>query len=130
MIPLRLPFLPTRLNAKHPLLLENLLEFAESGLQNAVDSSIEMLSDFHQHDLQSRYLKKFMGLPFWELKTRSRGGVKGGVRIYLFIATNTAYCVNAEIKPSSQPDAAKLEEATMPVRCAYMVKKLLRFTEH
>jgi hypothetical protein len=107
-------------------LIENLLEFAESGLQNAVDSSIEMLSDFHQHDMNSRYLKKLIGLPFWELKTRSRGGIKGGVRIYLFIANNIAYCINAEIKPSSQPDAIKLEEVAMIYRAFKVGKRIFK----
>ncbi len=126
MIPLQLPYLPTRLDALHPLLIENLLEFAESGLQNAVDTSIEMLSDFHQNDMDSRYLKKLIGLPFWELKTRSRGGIKGGVRIYLFIANNTAYCVNAEIKPSSQPDAVKLEQVAMIYRVFKAGKRIFK----
>ena len=122
MIVLRLPYLPSRLNAQHPLLIENLLEFAEAGHQNAVDTSIEMLSDFHQNDLSSRYLKKLIGLPFWELKTRSRGGIKGGVRVYLFIADDMAFCVNAEIKPEDKPNANKLEEVAIIFR-AYKAGK-------
>jgi hypothetical protein len=110
-IPLRLPYLPYRLSARHPLLIENLLEFAQEGHQVAVDACIEMLTDLHLYDFQSRYLKKLVGLPFFELKTRSRGGIKGGARVYLFIADDMAFCVNAEIKPEKEPNAQKLEQA-------------------
>jgi hypothetical protein len=126
MIVLRLPHLPTRFHAQHPLLIENLLEFAETGHQDAVNASIEMLSDFHQHDLNSRYLKKLIGLPFWELKTRSRGGIKGGIRIYVFIADDMAFCVNAEIKPANSPNPNKLEEVAMIFRAYKAGKQILK----
>ena len=87
--------------------------------------------DFQVHDyaLQTAFrtilcitARNEIGLPFWELKTRSRGGIKGGVRVYLFIADDMAFCVNAEIKPEDKPNANKLEEVAIIFR-AYKAGK-------
>jgi hypothetical protein len=103
---------PARLAARHPRLIEDLLELAAEGQQEAVNAMIEMLADFHQHGLDSRFPKKLKGYPVWELKTRTRGGMKGGARIYFFFAgKSTAIMVNAESKEGDAPDARKLSEA-------------------
>jgi hypothetical protein len=61
---------PNQLDAEHPIIIENLLEFSENQQQSAIDSIIEMLSDLHQFGQDSRYLKKMKGNLVWELKTR------------------------------------------------------------
>jgi hypothetical protein len=105
---------PNQLDAEHPIIIENLLEFSENQQQSAIDSIIEMLSDLHQFGQGSRYLKKMKGNLVWELKTRSRGGQKGGARVYLFFYTpeaeTSAVVVNAEIKDDDEPSEAKLIE--------------------
>ncbi len=74
-------------------------------------SRIEMLNDFHLHGKDSRYSQKFAGLPIWELKTTSRGGTKGGARLYFFfLETNEAVLVNAEVKSGHSPGIAKIKE--------------------
>ena len=76
-----MPFLqarhPNRLASEHTLLVEDLIEIAESGWQEAVDAIIEMLADFHVFGTNSRFAEKMKNLPIWELKTRTRGGLKG-----------------------------------------------------
>ena len=75
---------------------------------------IAMLVDFHARDLESRFVKKLKGLPIWELKTRSRGGSKGGARVYFFLTLNpkatATVLVNAEAKDVDAPSDTELEE--------------------
>ena len=75
---------------------------------------IEMLTDLHQMGRDSRFLKKMKNNLVWALKTRSRGGQKGGARVYLFFYTpetkTAAVIVNAEIKDGDEPSEAKLIE--------------------
>jgi hypothetical protein len=54
---------PEHLEAKHPRLIEDLLELALTGKQDAVDTIITMLEDFHHQGFQSRFVKKLKGLP-------------------------------------------------------------------
>ncbi len=107
----RLARQPNRLEAKHSRLVEDLLELAKSGNQEAVDTLIMMLGDFHQNGFNSRFVKKLKGLPIWELKSRSRGGHKGGARVYFFITEKDEVAlINAESKVASEPSASKLDE--------------------
>jgi hypothetical protein len=108
---------PNRLNAPNPIIIENLLETVHSNQQASVDSIILMLQDFYLNGRKSRYLEKFKTLPFYELKTRSRGGQKGGARVYLFLTNNDeAIVVNAEIKTGHTPSPQKLEEVAIVLR--------------
>ena len=72
---------PNRLNAKYPLIIENLLEISQANHQEALNAIIQMLEDLVQNELTSRYAKTLEETPIWELKTRSRGGIKGGARV-------------------------------------------------
>jgi hypothetical protein len=72
---------------------------------------IEMLHDLYTQDLNTRFAKKLKDYPLWELKTRARGGIKGGARIYFFVENNIAFIINAEVKTSNEPSQKKLEEA-------------------
>lgn len=110
-----MPFLqarhPNRLNSEHTLLIEDLIEMAESGWQEAVDAIVEMLADFHGSGTDSRFAEKFKSMPVWELKTRSRGGLKGGARVYFFVTPKgESMVVNAEVKSGNAPSEAKLYE--------------------
>lgn len=67
---------------------------------NERKAAVEMLRDLRDKGLASRFAKKMHG-PMWELKTRSRGGGKGGVRVYFLVIEETAYLVHAEAKPKS-----------------------------
>ena len=112
---------PHRLQALHPRLVEDLLELARGGHQNALDAIVGMLEDLVQQGLKSRYALPLKGTPIWELKTRARGGPKGGARVYwvpLEVAVKNheetetfAVMVNAEIKAESTPNPSKLAEA-------------------
>jgi hypothetical protein len=99
-------------DSNHPIIIENLLEFVEDGQQEAVTMLIEMLRDLHQEGLASRFVKKLSGIRVWELKTKSRGGQKGGARVY-FYPTKEAevLIINAEIKIASAASPQKLKEA-------------------
>jgi Phage derived protein Gp49-like (DUF891) len=111
MQPLVLARLPDRLDAKHPRIIEDLLSIAKDGHIEALKAMIEMLDDFYQNGRDSRHVEKFMGFPIWELKTASRGGTKGGARIYFFFTdTNEAVLVNAEVKSGNSPSQTKIKE--------------------
>jgi hypothetical protein len=100
---------PERLVATHPLIIEDLLGLAEAGKQEAVDMMITMLSDLHQQGRGSRYLRAMTGTPIWELKSRSRGGLKGGSRVYLFLNEHDeAGIVNCEAKDGDEASRNKL----------------------
>jgi len=110
-----------RLQALHSRLVEDLLELAHGGHQDALDAIIGMLEDLVQQGLKSRYALALKSTPLWELKTRARGGPKGGARVYWFpleVAfedredTETfAVVVSAEVKAESTPNPFKLAEA-------------------
>ncbi len=108
---------PHRLSAPHPRIIEDLLEMVQNNQQESVNSIIGMLQDFYTNGRDSRYLEKLKQLPFHELKTRSRGGQKGGARVYLFLTNDDeAVIVNAEIKTGNKPDEMKLEEVAIVLR--------------
>ncbi len=99
---------PHRLQAPHPLLIQELLELATLGKQLAVSTIIEMLQNLYTDGRESRFLVKLGRSPLWELKPTSRGGEKGGSRVYLFLLpTGEAGLVNCEVK---EPDAPTSQE--------------------
>jgi hypothetical protein len=69
---IRYAFHPDNLSAKNPRLVEDLQDFS----LEAIVATIKMIADFYEFGLESRCVKKLQGLPVWELKTQSRGGVK------------------------------------------------------
>ena len=109
---------PNRLNAVHPRIIEDLIDLCDTS-QRAVDAIVLMIEDLLQFGTDSRYAIPLQGTPVWELKTRSRGGQKGGARVYWFPITinikNTAEAfavlVNAEAKTGITLNTNKLEEA-------------------
>ncbi|MCY1704273.1 hypothetical protein [Deinococcus sp. SL84] len=110
-----MPFvLYQRLHAQRAAILDDLLEMVAAGQQEAVNTAIRMLTDLYLQGHQSSYAKKLQSLPIWELKSHSRGGSKGGTRIYFYFRTNgDAVIVNAEVKAGDTPSATLLKEATL-----------------
>jgi hypothetical protein len=102
---------PSRLDAKHSRIIEDLLELAKARNQEAVNMMIAMLTDFHKQGFESRFVKKLKGLPIWELKSRARGGAKGGSRVYFFVTgEDEVAIINAESKSGDAPSSYKLDE--------------------
>jgi hypothetical protein len=103
MVTLRLVRYPHHQNTTRSAIVDDLLEMAARGQTSSVKAAIEMLSDLHQNGIQSRFLKKMHGV-LWELKTRARGGEKGGTRIYLFwLSANQVAVLHGEVKEEDTP---------------------------
>jgi hypothetical protein len=121
----RLCYHPAR-KTKHPLVIEDMLELAEAGRQEAVDACVMMLADFFRQGKDSRYCKVMKGL-FWELKSRSRGGLKGGTRVYFFwLGENyqETAIVRAEYKTEAEPDVAILNDVAEIIEAYRQGKKV------
>jgi hypothetical protein len=102
---LKLARAPDELRRKHPLIIEQLLALVAASKVDGVRMIIEMLSDLHSHGRESRFLVKMKG-PFWELKSKTRGGERGGARVYLFLLPgDAAGVVTCEVKEDERPDA-------------------------
>jgi hypothetical protein len=85
-----------------------------------------MLTDFFQEGINSRYCKPLKGL-FWELKSRSRGGLKGGSRVYFFwvgAEYQEAAIVRAEYKPEKEPDVTILNSIAEVIQTYRQGKKV------
>lgn len=94
------------------MIIDEFLGLVELGKIDALSTMVAMLDDLYRHGRDSRYLEKLKKLPLYELKSASRGGEKGGARIYLFfLANGDAGIVNCEVKEDRSPDRAKLESA-------------------
>jgi hypothetical protein len=105
------PFDPDDLAAEHPPFVEDLIELLAQGHQETLDTIIKMAADLKQHGRNSRYLKKLESYPLWELKSRSRGGEKGGARVYLFIGPDDAFFLcHAEYKAENEAAQQLLED--------------------
>jgi hypothetical protein len=108
---LRLAYNPTHLDARNPRIIEEWLELIKAGQQLAVNAMVEMMADLHQNGHTSRFIKSLKGLPLLELKTTSRGGEKGGARIYFFFAEGEAIICNCEVKKDNEASETVLDEA-------------------
>jgi hypothetical protein len=103
-VPLRLARHPERLDSPRALVIDDLLELALEGKQDAVDSCITMLESLFLEGHESRFVQNMQGLPLLELKTRSRGGEKGGARVYFYWNRfGEAVLVGAESKKGDSP---------------------------
>jgi hypothetical protein len=91
-------------------IIDDLLSWAKSGRQEAVDQAIIMLSDLCKNGHTSTYLKKLHNSPISELKTHARGGTKGGVRVYLYWRpSEIAVICGGEIKEDDRAGRPLLE---------------------
>lgn len=92
---------PNRPAARFPRILETLLEMNRAGYSEAVTECIRMCRDLWQHGRGSRYAKPLRHLPgAWELKPTTRGGFRGGARVYFFwLSDGRPVLTGAEYKP-------------------------------
>jgi hypothetical protein len=101
---------PNSLDAKHPILIAEMLALRKQGKRQAVSVIIAMVRDLRQHGRASRYLVSLKGSPIYELKPKARGGEKGGARVYLFLTEHDeAGLVTCEVKDAVEPDPIKLK---------------------
>ncbi len=99
-----------RRNSGEAAIIEDMLSWGKAGKQEAIDQAVAMLTDLYQNGHESMYLKKLQNLPISELKTHARGGVKGGVRVYLYWRPNSVAAVcGGEIKEDERAGRALLE---------------------
>lgn len=106
--------LPNSLDSKHPVLIEEMLRLKKDRKGEAVSTIIEMVRDLKQHGRESRYLVAMTGYPIYELKPRSRGGEKGGTRVYLFLTEHDeAGLVTCEVKDGDKADVGKLKKTLL-----------------
>ena len=108
MVVIAYPYHSDDLEQLNPPLIQDLIELEATGHQACVSQIINMIADLKTNGGDSRYLKNMSG-PFLELKTASRGGDKGGARVYLFqTAPETFYLCHAECKKASEASAVLL----------------------
>jgi hypothetical protein len=110
MMRLYLPRHPDHLDAKNPRIIEDLQTLISEGKQEAVNTLVLMLKDLHEQGEKSRFVRSLKGLPVFELKSASRGGEKGGARVYFFYADGGAVVCNCEVKDEAEADLKLLEE--------------------
>ena len=78
------PFDPDDLRAKNPPFVQDLLELKRRGYSETIGEVSKMVAALKEQGNESGFLKKLKGTPISELKSHSRGGQKGGARVYLF----------------------------------------------
>lgn len=71
-------------NGTQTLVVRDLLAMRATGQRAAVTAIIRMVRDLKAAGRDSRNAIPLKGVALWELKTRSRGGEKGGARVYFF----------------------------------------------
>jgi len=101
------------LRARHPRIIEALLELNQAGYAETVAECIRMCRDLRATGHESRYAKPLRHLPgAWELKPTTRGGLRGGARVYfLWLSDGRPLLTGAEYKePGAPADDDLLDE--------------------
>ena len=114
---------PRRPGATYPRIIETLLGMNRAGYALAVTEYIRMCRDLRDHGHESRYAKPLRHLPgAWELKPTTRGGQRGGARVYFFwLSDGRPLLTGAEYKaPGADANDDLLDEL---VDIAEAVKK-------
>jgi hypothetical protein len=114
---------PARLRAQHTRIVETLLIMNQAGHAVAVSECIRMCRDLRASGHDSRYAKPLRHLPgAWELKPTTRGGLRGGARVYFFwLGDGRPLLTGAEYKvPGAGASDALLDEL---VDMVYAVKQ-------
>lgn len=112
-----LEYHPSRSDAEQPLLLEEMQALNDAGQGEAVTAMIRMIIDLQTNGRDSRFIRALRGLPVFELKTMSRGKLKGGARVYFFLGRyGEAHLVNCEVKDGDEPSTGKLKVAVLALR--------------
>lgn len=96
-------------DSAHPSIIEDLLELTAQ--QDGLDMCIEMIEDLYHFAHQSRFVRAMHG-PLAELKSQTRGGERGGSRVYFaWVGKDAVLLLTAEIKEGSAPSHHKLAES-------------------
>jgi hypothetical protein len=104
------PFHPKRLKDQHPPLIADLIHLETTGHHDCVSQIIAMIADLKEQGTNSRFLKAFSG-GILELKSRARGGDKGGARVYLFRTSQNEFLLcHAECKQGNFANATLLAD--------------------
>lgn len=88
--------------------------FIRKGQHAAVEQIGWMLQDLRKSGPSCRFLRMLKGTSLWELKPSTRGGQKGGARVYLAFSKDKGILVlNAEVKRPDDysPSLNKLRQA-------------------
>jgi hypothetical protein len=117
------PFDPNDLEAKHPRFMQDVLHLKVKGNHQAVEEIIKMVKALKELGLECGFVKKLKGSPLLELRSHSRGGNKGGARVYFFRAPNNIFMLcRAEWKQGIKADTVLLEDSAY-ILLAFKQKK-------
>jgi hypothetical protein len=106
------PYDPDDLEARYPPFMKDVLDLKLKGNHQAVEEIIKMVRALKELGLDCGFVKKLKGSPLLELRTHSRGGNKGGVRVYFFQAPNNTFMLcRAEWKQGSKANQTLLEDS-------------------
>lgn len=107
------PFDPDDLEAKHPLFMQDVIALKVKGNHQAVEEIIKMVKALKELGLECGFVKKLKGSPLLELRSHSRGGNKGGTRVYFFQAPNHTFMLcRAEWKQGNKVNTVLLEDSS------------------
>jgi hypothetical protein len=106
------PFDPDELEAKYPPFMQDVLMLKLTGHHEAVREIVKMVKALKQLGLECGFVKKLKGSPLMELRSHSRGGDKGGARVYFFQAPNQTFLLcGAEKKQGTKANPILLEDS-------------------
>lgn len=106
------PYDPDDLDARYPPFMQDVVNLKLKGNHQAVEEIIKMVKALKELGLNCGFVKKLKGSPLLELRSHSRGGNKGGVRVYFFQAPhNTFMLCRAEWKQSVKANPILLEDS-------------------
>lgn len=84
------------------LVVKDMQKMQSREQHDAVTAIVKMVEDLKVHGPESRYIKALTNLPIFELKPRSRGGIKGGVRVYFYWHKGDVVLCRAEVKKGNK----------------------------
>ena len=105
------PYDPDDLEAQNPPFVQDLIDLRLRGYHETITEISKMVAALKEQGNESGFLKKLKGTPILELKSHSRGGHKGGARVYLFEGPEQTYLLcRAEWKPGDAANQELLED--------------------
>lgn len=105
------PYDPDDLEAQNPPFVQDLIDLKQRGYHETIAEISKMVAALKEQGSESGFLKKLTGTPILELKSHSRGGQKGGARVYLFEGPEkTFFLCHAEWKQADTPSQLLLED--------------------
>jgi hypothetical protein len=110
------PYDPDDLEARNPPFVQDLVGLKRAGYVESVAEIIKMVAALKEQGHESGFLKKLKGTPISELKSHSRGGQRGGARVYPFEGArlednvHVYFLCRAEWKPDDAANTELLED--------------------